>query len=121
MAAPRRLAIDRDEVGSIRPHLPHPRRKAGGEQPGIDPVHQQGQPAAAGNAVVIRQDLAQKRQMRLTPGGDVFVIVAVGDRPAHHQKQNLRQGVSHPPGLARVIDPREMLQQRPKAGFLSRG
>jgi hypothetical protein len=89
MTAPRRLAVDGDEVGPVGPHLPHPCREAGGEQPGVDPVHQQGQPAAPGNAIVIRQNSAQKRQMRLAPGGDMIVIIAVGDRPAHHKKQNL--------------------------------
>jgi len=49
----RRLAVDGDEVRSVGPHLPHPGGEAGRKRSGIDPVHQQGEPTTAGNAVVM--------------------------------------------------------------------
>jgi hypothetical protein len=65
-----------------------------------------------------REKAPQKRQMRLAPGGDPLVIVAIADRPAHDEKQNLRQRMRCPPRFARILNRREMIQQRPKAGLL---
>lgn len=45
----------------------------------------------------------------------MIVVVAIGNRAADHQKQDLRQGMGHPPGIARIFDRREMVQQRPQA------
>src|SRR3546814_10337033 len=50
--------------------------------------------------------------MRLAPGGDVIVVVAVGDRAADRQQQHLRQRMRHTPRIARVLDLRKMLQKR---------
>jgi hypothetical protein len=61
---------------------------------------------------------AQKRQMRLTPGRYLLAIVAVGHRAAHHQQQNLRQGMRPPPWIARIIDDGEMIEKRSKARIL---
>jgi hypothetical protein len=63
---------------------------------------------------------AQKRQMRLTPGRYPFAIVAVGRRAAHHQQQNLRQGMRPPPRIARIVDDGEMIEKRSKARLLSK-
>src|SRR3546814_14622342 len=54
----------------------------------------------------------QEREMRLAPGGDVIVVVAVGDRAADRQQQHLRQRTRHTPRIARVLDLRKMLQKR---------
>jgi hypothetical protein len=62
---------------------------------------------------MIGQEAAQKRQMRLAPCGDPFVIVAIGDRAAHRQQQHLRQRVCHPPRLARILNYRKMVEQGP--------
>jgi len=50
--------------------------------------------------------------MRLTPGGDVVEVVARRDGRADHQKQHFRQGVRHLAGLARIVDPSEVIQQK---------
>jgi len=42
-------------------------------------------------------------QMGLSPGGDVVVVVTVGDRAADHQQQDLRQRMADPAHIARVI------------------
>lgn len=70
---------------------------------------------------MIRQDLPQERQMGVPPGRDVIVVVAIGDRPANHQQQDLRQGVRHSPRLARILDGGEMVEQGTKARFLAKG
>src|SRR3546814_7693344 len=70
------------------------------------------QPAPTRHAVVIGQKAPQEREMRLAPGGDVIVVVAVGDRAADRQQQHLRQRMRHTPRIARVLDLRKMLQKR---------
>ena len=56
--------------------------------------------------------------MRLAPGGDVVVVVAVRHGAADHQQQHLRERVGDPPHVARVLDGGEMLQQHAEAGLL---
>ncbi len=58
--------------------------------------------------------------MRFPPGGDALVVVAIGNRSADHQQQHFRQRMRYPPGLSRVLDLPEVIQQRPKAGLLTR-
>ncbi len=48
--------------------------------------------------------------MGFPPGRD-GVVVTVGDAAADHHQQHLRQRQRPPPGLARVLDASEMLQQ----------
>ena len=89
--------------------------EGGGEERGIDPVHQDGQPALAGDAMLIGRMPAEKVEMRRPPGGDVLVVVAVGDGTADDEKQDLRQRMQDPPHVARVFHPSEMVEQRGKA------
>ena len=56
--------------------------------------------------------------MRLAPGGDVVVVVAVGHRPADHQQQHLWQRMGHAADVARAVDPGKMLQQNGQARAL---
>ena len=74
--------------------------------------------------MVIGKKPAQEGEMRFAPGGDgvaVVAVVAVGDTPAHQQQQqHFRQGMRHLPRLAWVLDPSEMVQQRPKTGLPSK-
>ena len=55
--------------------------------------------------------LAQEREMGLAPGGDVVVVVAVGDGGAHDQQQDLGQWVGDAADIARVGDGGEVIQQ----------
>ena len=75
------------------------------------------QPARARNAVMIGQKTAQERQMVFAPFGDVVEIVARGDAGADDEKQHLRQRMSDPPSLARVLYCRKMVQKTAKARF----
>ena len=52
VAAPRGLAVDRHQVGLVRPAFGHPRRKTGRKQLRIDPIHDRAQPVGARDAVV---------------------------------------------------------------------
>jgi hypothetical protein len=49
LRAARGLAVDRDEIGSVRPQTPRPVGKAGLKQLRIDPVHHHPQPVLAGH------------------------------------------------------------------------
>ena len=83
----------------------------------IDPVHQDVEPASAGNALIKRQKAAQKVEMRLAPGGHIVEIVARGDRRADDEQQHLRQGMCHSPLLTRVLDDRKIIQKAGKTRF----
>ena len=92
VAAARGLAVDRHQTGLVRPALPHPAREGGGEERRVDPVHQDGEPALTRDAVRVRQLPAEEVEVRRAPGGDVLVVVAVGDGAADHQEQDLGSG-----------------------------
>jgi hypothetical protein len=79
-----------------------------------------GEPALAGHAVRVRQVLAQEIEMRRAPGGDVLVVVAVGDGAADHQEQDLGQRMQDPPHVTRVLHLREVVEQRGEARLAGR-
>jgi hypothetical protein len=106
VAAARGLAVDGDHVGTVRPGVAHPGGEAGLEQRRIDPVHQRGQPATAGDTVLERRVAAEEVQVGLAPGG------------ADHRQQDLRQRMEDAACIARVVDLREMLQPNGKARFV---
>jgi hypothetical protein len=49
------------------------------------------------------------------------VIVAARDRAAHHQEQHLAQRIHDLPGLPRILDLREMIEQRGEARARRKG
>jgi len=109
------LARDRHESGLLGPALAHPAGEGGGEERGVDPVHQDGEPALARHALRIGQAPAEKVEMRRAPGGDVLVVVAVGDGAADDEQEDLVEPVGDPPRVARVLHHGEMLEQRCEA------
>jgi hypothetical protein len=117
VAAPRGLTVQRDELRRILAQRARPGHEAGREQLGVDAVHQDIEPTPAGQAMVKRQKTAQKVQMSLAPGGNVIEIIARRNRPADNKQQDLRQGMGHPPLLARVLDNRKMIQKARKASL----
>jgi hypothetical protein len=60
---------------------------------------------------------AQKVQMRLAPGGDVVVVVTVGDRSTDHQQKDLRQGMDDAADCRRIVDYGKMIKQNGQPGF----
>lgn len=69
---------------------------------------------------MVGQKAAQKRQTLLAPRSDRVVIVAVGNRAADDQQQNLRKRMRDPPRLARVFDGRKMIQKGAKTRLLTK-
>ena len=55
--------------------------------------------------------------MVFTPGGDVVEVVARCDTGADDEKEHFRQRMGDPPGLARVVHRRKMVQKAAKARF----
>jgi hypothetical protein len=102
----REVFVDRHHVRPIGPGLAHPGREGRREQARVNPVQQDGEPARPRHPMMVGQEPPQERQMRLAPFRDPFVVVAIGDRAAHHKEQDLRQGMRHTPWLARVLDDR---------------
>ncbi len=121
VAASRGFAVEGNKRRSTRPPLAGPSDEAGLEQLRIDAVHQRAQPIGAGQTVMIGEETAQERQMRLAPIDDVVIVVTSGNRAANHQQQDLRQRVRHAPLLARVAEMREMLQKAGEARLLNNG
>ena len=121
----RTLAVDGDHVERIGPAGANPVHEAGGEQVRIDPVHHDVDPAPRGNAPVERQKPPQELEMVASPISDGVEAVALGDRGADAQQQNLVQLVSHVFRTAFVLDPGKVLQQksqpRRSRGFVRRG
>ena len=93
MTAPRRLAVDRDLVGALRPAGRHPALEARRKQAGIHAVHQRPQPVHARDAVMKLRKTTQKRKVGFTPIDDVLVVVPVRDGAAHHKEQDLSKRV----------------------------
>jgi hypothetical protein len=120
VAAARGLSIDGDELRAFGPSLAHPSGEGGREQGRVDTVHQNGQPAPAGDAVLVGQMASQEVQVGVAPRGNMVVVVAVGDGAADHQEQDLGQRVGNATDVARVVDGGEVVQQCAEAGFLRR-
>ena len=102
MGAARRLAVDGDEVVTLRPQRGCPAFKTPRKQGRIDAVEDGANPARAGNAEVKRAEPPQKIQMIRTPQDDVVEIVAGGDGGEGHQQQHLMQGI-HQTGPGKLI------------------
>ena len=120
MAAPRGFPIDGHQFGMVRPASANPVGKTCRKQRRTDPVHHDRQPPPRRDAVMKRQKPPQEVQMGRSPAGDVLVVVTIGDRPAYSQKQKLRQRISHPMGLAIILNDGKMIQQHPKARAFSK-
>ena len=117
VAAARGLAVDDDEVRAIGPGLAHPGGEGGREQGGIDPVHQDGEPAAAGDTMPVGQMAAQEVQVGLAPGGDVVVVVAVGHGAADYQQQDFGKRMGDTTNVAWIVDGGAVLKENAEAGL----
>ena len=116
VAAPRCLAVDGGKGRFVRPGLAHKSRERLLEQAGVDPVLEHGEPAPARRAALIGQIAPQEIDMGFAPRRDVLIAVAVTYRAAHREQQDFRQRIHHPPGFARIVDLRKVMQQRLEAG-----
>jgi len=125
VAAAHGLAVDGDHVERIGPAGADPVHEAGGEKVRIDPVHHDIEPAPRGNSPVEGQEPPQELEMGASPIRDGVEAVALGDRGANAQQQNLVQLVSHAFRTPFVLDPGKVVQQKPQPrrlrGFVGRG
>jgi hypothetical protein len=112
VAAAHGLAVDGDRVERLGPAGEDPVHEARGEQVRIDPVHHDVEPAPRWNPPVEGQEPLQELEMGLSPVGDGVEAVAVGDRGADAQEQNLVQPVRHAFRTPLVREPGEVVQKK---------
>ena len=103
------------------PALADPAGEGGGEEARVDPVHQDGEPALAGDAVLAGQVLAEEAEVRRAPAGDVLAVVAVGEGTTDDEEQDFRQRMQDPPHVARIPDLGDVIEQRSEAGLPGKG
>ena len=114
VAAAHGLAVDGDHVERLGPAGADPVHEACGEQVRIDPVHHDVEPAPGGNPPLERQEATQKIEMPVSPPRDGFETVALGDRGADAQKQNLVELVCNALRTSLILDPGKVVQQKPQ-------
>jgi len=104
-------AINRDQIVPVRPQCPDPALETAPEKNRIDTVDQRAQPTLARDVEMERRKPPQKIQMVLSPQGDLIKIVARGNGGAGQKQEHLGQRIHHPPRLALIVEPREMLHK----------
>jgi hypothetical protein len=67
--------------------------------------------------VVELRKAPQKRQVRIAPFDDLVVVIAVRDRGADDQEQNLAKPIGDLPGLPRSRDLRKVIEQQASRGL----
>ena len=106
MRAPRRLAVDGDDVGGVVAQAGDPIREARREQRRIGRVQHVGQRVVAWNIVPERQISAQEAKVLQAPFAHLDEIVGASDRRSHEEPHDLLQRKherKHDPGaLARI-------------------
>jgi len=115
--APGGLAVDRDDVGAIRPQIRHPIGKALLEQGRIDRVQHIRQRVVARNIVAEGQVVAQEIEMLEPPLAHLDEVVGASDRGAHHEQHDLLQRIHDLGALARIGQSREMHEKRDRRGL----
>jgi S-adenosylmethionine:tRNA-ribosyltransferase-isomerase (queuine synthetase) len=65
--------------------------------------------------VFIRQVTPEKIDAFLIPVRDDVIVLTVANGRAHNQKQNLAERVSHPPGIARILNRAKVIKKRLQA------
>ena len=112
VAAPRGLAIDRDDLRGTVAEVFNPGEEATFEQAGVDGREHVAQCVVAGNAVLVREETAEKCLIFLSPERGLHEIVRPGDRRGQGQKKNFNQRVKHFRMLTRVFEGGKMAQDR---------
>jgi hypothetical protein len=59
-----------------------------------------------------RREFAQEIQMMLAPQRNCVEVVTRSDGGAGHKQQHFGQRIHHPPRLALIVEPGEMLQEQ---------
>lgn len=66
---------------------------------------------------MVGQEAAQKGEMRLAPVRYALVVIAIRNRAADHQQQDLGQRMGDPPRFTRILDRAQMLEQHSQPGL----
>ena len=111
VAASGGLAIDRDDVRPGRTQAFDPRDETGLEQLRVERVDHVVERVVRGDAMAVGLEAPQESQPLATPGLDLDEVIGPSQRGGQHQQQDLRQRVDHLPGLPRVLQGGEMVQQ----------
>ena len=111
LGAPRRLAVDGDEVVPIRPQRRYPTLETASEQDRIDPVDEFAQPTLTRNAIMKLRKPAQEIEVMPAPGANLVEIIATGDRRTDDQQHHLFERIHDPPRFPVISKPGKMLQQ----------
>ena len=108
MAAARGLAVDGDDVRLGLAQASTQATKQRLEQRRVEGVDDVAQRVVARDAVAVGQEAAQESQVLPAPEPRLDEIVRARQGGGQHQEQDLRQRIEHLPGLARVLQRREM-------------
>ena len=119
--APRSLAVNGDHVGLGLAQTLDPGHKAGLEQRRVERVDDVVEGVVGGKAIFERQEPAQEGQVLHTPEPGFDEILRPRQRCAEHEEHDLRQRVDDLPGLARVLEGREVFDQGPLCRFARHG
>jgi S-adenosylmethionine:tRNA-ribosyltransferase-isomerase (queuine synthetase) len=65
--------------------------------------------------VFIRQRPPERIDAFLTPVRDDVIVLTVANGRAHNQKQNLAERVTHPPGIAQILNCTKVIKKRLQA------
>ena len=114
-AAAHRLAVECDEIGSIRAQAHGPGHEASLKQHRIDAVEHHAKPVFLGRPKKILRIALQERLMPFAPGRDLVIVVASRDRGAGDEKQDLRQRILDLAALARITHRSKVVEHQTKA------
>ena len=109
--APRGLAVDGDDVGIVVAQAGDPVHEARFEQLRIERVDDIGQGVVARDIVAKQQIAAQKIEAFTAPLADLDEIVAASNRRAEDEQHDLGQWEHDLGALARIIEPRKVVEQ----------
>jgi hypothetical protein len=60
----------------------------------------------------VGQQTAQERELAPAPAGDLDEVLGPRQRRAEHEQQDLGQRIDHLPSLPRILERREMVDER---------
>ena len=116
MGAPRRLAVDRQDVGFALAQAFDPPGKARLKKLGIERVDDVVERIVRRQPAFKRVEPPQKVETQFAPHPDFDKIIHPAKAGAEHQKQNLPQRINHPPALARILERRKIIQKAFRRG-----
>jgi hypothetical protein len=75
-------------------------------------VHHVVERVVRGDAARVGQEPTQELELAPPPAGDLHEVLRPGERRAEHEQQDLGQRIDHLPRLPRILERREMVDER---------